>query len=83
MAEDLFLIKVSRSYSPAVARRLAEQVRRWNGRIHLAVDDGYLIVVSLESSYREAVQARPEVDLIGGVQMQARPLRRIRTTRPQ
>ncbi len=80
MAEEIFLIKIKEASSPRAIKQLSEVIHREKGRVLFVSDKGYSFIVNLESSYREAIQARPEVELIGGVQLRPRTIRRIQVS---
>ena len=78
--EEVFLIKLNKATVPKTIKQLSDEIRRLGGKVLLITDKGYLLIVSLDSSYREVIQARSEVELISGVQIRPRQVRHIRVT---
>jgi len=78
MAEQTFLIKIKKQYRAIAVKRLCDRIHQWRGRILLMTDAGYLMIVSINDSFRNAIQAQPEVSSIGGVQITPKQIRHIR-----
>ena len=78
MAEQNFLVKIKKQYRAAAVKALCERIHQWQGRILLMTDAGYVIVIRIDDSFRNAILAQPEVDMVGGIQVTQRQIRHIR-----
>jgi hypothetical protein len=78
MAVQTFLIRCHLTYGARRVKALIDQVREWGGQVLLVTEKGQSLIVHLDDRFRDEIRARPEVALIGGVQIQQRRIRRIR-----
>lgn len=78
MAVQTFFIRCHPAYGARRAKALIDQVHEWGGQLLLITEKGQALIVHLDDRFRDEIRARPEVALIGGVQIQPRRIRRIR-----
>ena len=81
MAVEAFVVQLQSNCGPEGFKRVIDQIRAWQGDILVKIHGGRTIIVSMDSQCREPLQAMPQVILVGGVQIQPQPLRRIRVDR--
>lgn len=73
-----FLIKCRGTCSARGIKALVEQIHVWGGHVLLVTDGGRSLIIHIKDRFRDEIQARQEVALIGGIQIQPRRVRRIR-----
>ncbi len=78
MAIQPFLIRCHQGCGARKIKVLVDQIVDWGGQVLLVTEEGRALVIHIDDTLRDAIAARPEVALIGGVQFQPRRMRRIR-----
>jgi len=73
-----FLIKCRVTCGARGIKSLIDKIHVWGGQVLLVTDRGRSLIIHIEDQFRDEIQARPEVALIGGIQIQPRRVRRIR-----
>ena len=57
---------------------LTRRVRQWQGEVLARLPQRATVIVTIDSSMREKIEAIPQVELVGGIQIQPKKVRRIR-----
>jgi len=77
MGRENYIIQVSKHCSRQRIKMIIDQIRRWNGEILAQFPQRFTVIVAIESDMREQIEAMPQVNLVGGIQIQPKPVRRI------
>ena len=77
MGRENYIIQVSKHCSRQRIKMIIDQIRRWNGEILAQFPQRFTVIVTIESDMREQIEAMPQVNLVGGIQIQPKPVRRI------
>lgn len=78
MTVQTFLIRCHVTNDARKTKALIDQINVWGGHVLLVTDSGPSLIIHLDDRFCDEIRARPEVALIGGVQIQPRRVRRIR-----
>ncbi len=77
MGRENYIIQVSKQCSKQRINTIIDQIKRWNGEILAQFPQKFTVIVAIESDMRDQIQAIPQVNLVGGIQIQPKPVRRI------
>ena len=78
MALENFIVQLSENCTQRHIDLLTRRVRQWQGEVLVRFPQRATVIVTIDSSKREKIEAIPLVELVGGVQIQPSMVRRIK-----
>ena len=81
MAIETMLVQMNQRTGSSGIDRIKKQIKEWKGEILIEIHNGYAMIISLDSRFREVLEGLPFVTLVGGVQIQPPEIKRIRIPR--
>jgi len=78
MALENFIIQLNDHCTQRQIELVTRKITQWQGKIMARFPDQSTVIVTIDSSMRERIEAIPGVELVGGVQIQPQSVRRIR-----
>lgn len=78
VAMETFLVQLTPPGSTVAMQRIRAQLQSWGAQVLFAIQGGQALIVHMDSQWRDPLQRFPHVALVGGVQIPARSVRRIR-----
>lgn len=83
MGRENYIVQVSKHCSQQRINTIIDQIRRWEGEILAQFPQKFTVIVAIESDMREQIEAIPQVNLVGGIQIQPKPVRRIQVRKSE
>ncbi|MEC9487102.1 MAG: hypothetical protein UMU76_06340 [Prosthecochloris sp.] len=78
MGPENFIVRVNNRCTEQDFVSIIDSVRKHGGEIVAQFPKQSTLIITIDSSLKEQVEAMPKVELVGGIQIQPKPLRRIR-----
>ena len=78
MAMETFLVQLTVPGSVIAMQQVRAQLQSWGAQVLFAITGGQALIVQMDLQWRDPLQRFPQVALVGGVQIPARAVRRIR-----
>ncbi|HED30120.1 MAG TPA: hypothetical protein ENN50_00170 [Prosthecochloris aestuarii] len=77
MGLENFIVQVNNRCSRQEFASIIDNVRKAGGEIVAQLPDQSTLIITIESSLKKQIEAMPLVELVGGIRIQPKPLRRI------
>ncbi len=77
MGFENFIVQVNNRCSRQEFSSIIDNVRKAGGEIVAQLPDQSTLIITIESSLKKQIEAMPPIELVGGIQIQPKPLRRI------
>jgi len=78
MGLENFIVQLHENCGQHHIDLLTRRVRQWQGEVLARLPQRATVIVTIDSAMREKIEAIPQVELVGGIQIQPKKVRRIR-----